>query len=151
MLRGEDEPIPGPDPDTVYYTKTSLPYVLDVSIVGPFYPLQKMVEHIQSRCGKEGSLPALRILKKTMEDVGIVSLEHLIAPLPGGGNMMIEVVREKNIEVAAFLRNCPPGTPRPVFTILKQTPHPELAKIMAGSWPFEHVPTLDFELVKTLL
>jgi hypothetical protein len=145
------EPVPAPDPDTVYYTKTSLPHVLDVSIARPFYPLEKMVEHIQSRCGKEGSLPALRVLKETIENVGIVSLEHLLAPLPGGEHMKIEIVREKNVNVAAFLRNCPPGTPRPVFMVLKQVPHPELEKIMAGSWPFEYVPTLDFEVIKSLL
>jgi hypothetical protein len=151
MLRREGEPDPTPDPDTVYYTKTSLLHVFDVSIAGPFYPMEKMIEHIQRRCGKEGSLLGLRTLKETIENIGMVSLEHLVAPLPGEEHMKIEVVREKNAEVAEFLRSCPPGTPKPVYMVLKQVPHPAHEEIMAGSWPFKYAPTLDLEMLKTLL
>jgi hypothetical protein len=65
--------------------------------------------------------------------------------------MTIEVVGEKNPDVAGFLRSCPRGTPRPVYTIFKQVPHPEVERIMAGSWPFDYVPTLDVEILKTFL
>jgi hypothetical protein len=55
MLRREGEPVPPSDPDTVYYTKTSLPHVFDVSIAGPFWPIEAMGEHIHSRCSREGA------------------------------------------------------------------------------------------------
>jgi hypothetical protein len=151
MLRPKGEPIPPPDPDTVYYTKTSLPHVLDVSVAGPFWPIEAMGEHIQSRCSKERSLPALRKLNEVVESIGFVSLQHIIAQLPGGEQMTIEVVREKNPDVAGFLRSCPRGTPRPVYTIFKRVPHPEVQQITAGSWPFDYIPTLDMEILKTFL
>jgi hypothetical protein len=151
MLRREGEPIPPPDPDTVYYTKTSLPHFFDVSIAGPFYPIEKMGQLIESRCSKEKSLPALRTLKEVTESIGLVSLQQIVAPLPGGAHMTIEVVREKNPSVAEFLRSCPPGIPRPVFMVIKQVPHPAMKEIMAGGWPFNHIPHLDLDILKSCL
>jgi hypothetical protein len=115
--------------------------------------MDNIVEHILGRCEREGSLPAMHMLNQTIERVGIVSLQHLIAPLPCGHHMKIEVVQERNAEVAEFLRGSPPGTPKPVYSILQQTPHPDHEKILAAgsNWPFQHVPTLDMEVLETCL
>jgi hypothetical protein len=151
MLHRDGDPVTPPDPDTVYYTKTSRPHVFDVSFAGPFWPIEAMGEHIHSRCSKEGSLPALRRLHEVVESIGFVGLQHIVAPLPGGEHMTIEVVGEKNPDVAGYLRSCPRGTPRHVYTISKQVLHPEFEQIIASSWPFDYVPTLDVEILKTFL
>jgi hypothetical protein len=41
ILRRVGEPIPTPDPDTIYYSKISLPHRFHVSIAGPFYPIKR--------------------------------------------------------------------------------------------------------------
>jgi hypothetical protein len=40
---------------------------------------------------REGSLPALTTFKETIDSVGIDSLEHLVAPLPSGLEMLIQI------------------------------------------------------------
>jgi hypothetical protein len=110
-----------------------------------------MGEHIENRCLMERSLPALRILEEISENNGFVHLQHIIAPLLGGEHITFEVVREKNPEVAKFLRNRRPRTPRPVFTIVKEVPHPALKEFKAGIWPFKHAPMLDLEVLKSCL
>jgi hypothetical protein len=50
MLRRGDESSLTPDLDTVYYTKTNIPHIYDVSIAGSVYPMDRIVEHIKSRC-----------------------------------------------------------------------------------------------------
>jgi hypothetical protein len=49
LHRGDDSTLT-PDLDTVYYTKTSIPDIYDISNAGPFYSMDRMVEHIESRC-----------------------------------------------------------------------------------------------------
>jgi len=151
MLRPGDPSAFTPDPDTVYYTKISMPHVHDVSVAGPFCPMDSIVQHIEQRCIRENSLPALPVLRETIEGAGIVSLGHIVAPLPGGQHMTIEIVREKNAQVATFLNDCPPRSPRPVYTILEQTCHPDHEQILAVLWPHEHIPTLDWKVIKTFL
>lgn len=155
LLHQGDSALP-PDPDTVYYTRTDSPHILDVSLAGPFYPMDRIVEHIKGRCIRAGSLPAIPLLDEIIENVGIVGLEHPVAPLPflpEGQHMTIGIVREKNSEVAAFLRSRTPNSPRPVYSLFKQICHPESTKLLANRsrWPFEHVPTLDFEILETFL
>jgi hypothetical protein len=93
----------------------------------------------------------LTILDETVEGVGIVSLEHLIAPLPNGHHMKIEILQEENAPVAAFLRGCQPGSPRPVYPIPEQTCHPDHKKMLANGCSFDYIPALDFVVLETLL
>lgn len=97
--------------------------------------MDSIVEHMLGRCQWEGSLPALPVLRETIENVGIVGLGHIVAPLPGGYYMTIQIVPEKNAEVANFLHNYPPHTPRPVYRIVKQTCHPHHEELLENDWP----------------
>jgi hypothetical protein len=109
--------------------------------------MDNMVEHIKGRCVRAGSLSALPLLDETIESVGIVGLEHLVTPLPPlpeGQSMTIEVVRGKNAEVLTLLRNWPANSPRPVYSLLKQTCHPDSDQLLAGRarWPLSICPLL---------
>jgi hypothetical protein len=155
MFHQGDSPLPS-DPYTVYYTRMESPHILDVSLVGPFYLMERTVEHIKGRCLRPGSLSATPMLDEVIKNIGIVGVQHLVAPLPSlphGQHMTVEIVREKYPDVAAFLRGCPANSPRPVYSLSKQTCHPDSAQLLAdrSHWLFEHVPTLDFELLRTFL
>lgn len=44
-----------PDPDTFYYLKTAKPHIHDISISGPYYPFDNIVEQIRYRLTLERS------------------------------------------------------------------------------------------------
>jgi hypothetical protein len=112
-------------------------------MAGPFYPIDNLIEHTKGRCHREESLETLPVVNKIVESVGIVSLEDLVAPLQNGHDMKIQIVGEKNAQGAAFPRGSLPKTPRPVYTIFKQTCHPDHKKMFASGWPFDYIPALD--------
>lgn len=138
------------DPDTLYYTKTRVPHQYEVTFSGPFYPVEGMITHIQRRCEKEGSLPAVYLLQKALHHADVVALWHVIAPLPCGNRIKIEVMRKTNSETAMFLRNGPPNTPGTVWSVFNQTLHPDHMSLMNDRWPFEHILTFDVEVLDTL-
>lgn len=68
-----------PDPDVIYYLKTTKPHVQDVSISGPFYPLSDVELQLRNRMTMERSTGG-----PTLDDLilsgGLPSMEHFNAP-----------------------------------------------------------------------
>jgi hypothetical protein len=143
-----------PDP------KITIGHTHHISIPGPFYPIGDLVKHLLRRCAQEGSLPALSVLKDLIENTGIVNLERIIAPLPDGRHRTIQVVREKNAQVAAFLRSYPPRSPRLSYTIFEHISALYYNAILPvpGAWPHEdegedegeYVPVSEGMVFKTI-
>lgn len=106
------------DPDTVYYIKTSKPHLKDVTIAGPYYPLQNIFPQLIRRLRREGSVAGERTIDEIVHsgDQAVLSLQHFNAPLPDGNVMKFELLREKNARVAHSL-------PGDVWTILIGTTH----------------------------
>jgi hypothetical protein len=153
MLRCNSGVSPTLDPDTIYYTKTSIAAIFDVSFAWPFYPFESIVKHIEGRFMRKESLPALSMFKGIIGCIGIITLEYLVAPLPGEDEMVIQIVRRKNPKVAAFLRGCSSHSPRPMCSIFSQTTHPDHVMLLApgDGWPFEHIPMADSDVLGTCL
>ena len=132
MGRGEEAE---PDPETIYYLKTSKPHLQDISISGPFYPLKNVVEQMLYRLTVEKSDQGERMLEEIMS-VGLESMEHINAPLPDGNIMKLQLLREKNAEVARKL-------PGDVWKVTVMTPD------MGGNMSGEHPPIKQMDIHRT--
>ncbi|KIW62436.1 hypothetical protein PV04_10609 [Phialophora macrospora] len=101
-LPGHDESARSPDPDVIYYLKTSKPHMLDVSISGPYYPLDEVLDQLHARMEIEGSTGG-----DTLDDLvssgAFPNVEHFNAPLPDGNIMKFQLLRERNRDVVRAL------------------------------------------------
>lgn len=112
------------DPDILYYLKTSKPHIGDITISGPYYPIDNMIEQIRWRLSQENSPQGSRTFEELLEAPGIGGIEHLNAPLPDGEVMRLQIQRERNAEVAAALRGRAPGTPLSTYKVYETVPDP---------------------------
>ncbi|ORY12359.1 hypothetical protein BCR34DRAFT_600737 [Clohesyomyces aquaticus] len=146
---GSDTPA-APDADTIFYLKTSKPHLKDVSISGPYYPLDATIEQIRSRLVQDKSVYGMSTFEELLRDVSIDGVTKVQAPLPDGDVMTLEICREKNAWVAAFLRGCQPNTPRPVYIVLQVIPHPDFVEGRMGDGiNSEFVPVVDSDIIAT--
>ncbi|KAF2256980.1 hypothetical protein BU26DRAFT_575369 [Trematosphaeria pertusa] len=137
--------------DTITYLKTSITKLQDISISGPFYPLDAIVEQIKGRLTEEVCFTGLANFEKDLGTSGIASLQEIKVALPEGLHMTIEVCRMKNPEVAAFLRRSPPNAPRPVYTVCAHIPDPTLPDLSPQHWGGSFMPLFDAEVLGTFL
>lgn len=78
------------------------------------------------------------MLDNLVYDVGFPSMEHINAPLPDGNVMKLQLLREKNAEVARSL-------PCAVWKVIIATP------IMTGDESTEHPTVKEMEVYRTYL
>ncbi|KAF2740883.1 hypothetical protein EJ04DRAFT_507348 [Polyplosphaeria fusca] len=111
--------------DSIYFLKTTFPHIKDISVSGPYHPLELVIPQMAARLQYEGSKPGLDMLKDRLESTDTTNMMHLEAPLPNGHVMEMQIQRYKNPEVAAFLRDGGPGKAKPTYSVLCSTPDPE--------------------------
>ena len=88
------------DHDTIYYIKTSKPHIHDVTMVGPFYPLEHVLPQLLFKVKVEKSTMGERVLDDIVYGGHVVEMRYFTAPLPDCNIMKFEIIREKNAEVA---------------------------------------------------
>ncbi len=93
----------GIDPDVIYYLKTSRPHLKDTSISGPCYPLDTVYEQMFRHLARERSVGGEQTLHEIISTGDIAMLQHLNAPTADGNILRLELLREKNAEIARVL------------------------------------------------
>jgi splicing suppressor protein 51 len=90
--------------DTIYYIKTHIPHLDYFTMFGPFHCPEAAVPSIQGKL-KQTSAAGLDIFNEILSAApnAIESFEHLEAPLANGKTMMIQLIKEQNLELAASL------------------------------------------------
>jgi hypothetical protein len=135
-LPGGDEP----DPDVIYYLKTSKPHMLDVSISGPFYPLEEVFNQLHTRMEMEESTGG-DMLDDLVFSGAFPNVEHFTAPLPDGNIMKFQLLRERNRDVVRAL-------PCKVWNITIASPNLSVGDSGPGS---PYPPVEDMQLRGTFL
>ena len=139
--RGLGNPAELIDPDVIYYLKTSKPHIQDVSISGPFYPLEKVFDQLHSRIKLEQSTGEA-ILDDLVLSGMFLSVEHFNVPIPGGHVMRFQLIQEKNTKVAESL----PGT---VWNVVVASPDISHGITRVPGSP--HPPVDDIDIHATFL
>ncbi|KAH7122248.1 hypothetical protein B0J11DRAFT_334194 [Dendryphion nanum] len=114
-----------PNPDAVYYIKTSIPSTRDISLMGPYWPLDSITQRIRQRLSEFKSAPGVAQFEETLKQTPIFGIEKLVAPLAaGGGTAEFEIIQMKRPEVAEFLLRSPqePDAERVTYTVYEHTP-----------------------------
>ena len=120
-----------PDTETIYFVKTSKPHIQDISILGPFYLVEDAHMQLLMMLRREKTSVGEEMLHDLVNDMGLASMEHLNAPLPDGNIMKLQLLREKNAEVARIL----PGeewkilVATLIMTSDRSTEHPRVKKL----------------------
>jgi hypothetical protein len=109
-----------PEVDAIYYLKTALPHRRDVSISGPYYPLETVKGQIMNKLAVEKGTHGYILLEETLENVSIQAVESLQSVLLEGGEIVFEILRDNNPEVAVFLRSASANGHRPVYGVVAQ-------------------------------
>lgn len=112
--KDRQQPSQEPDRDTIYYLKTSTPHVNDISISGPYYPLEAIIPQVRHHLSARSPTSVEAFDQMLSEWPGLQSFQHFKAPI-AGGHMIIELAKEKNRNVAAAL-------PGPVWYIARAEP-----------------------------
>ena len=88
------------DPDVIYYLKITKPHIQDIVISGPCYPLEQIFDQLLIKLKIERSPQSEAILDELVLSGAFLNLGHFNAPLPDGNTMRLELLRERNAEVA---------------------------------------------------
>jgi hypothetical protein len=133
-----------PVDDIVYFLKSALPHSRDVTISGPYWPLETLDQEIQMRIAAVGSDPGHNKWLDFVEEHSISRAACLIAALPKSeGKIQLEIIRHHNSEVATFVRNGSPSRSQPVYGVYEQLADPEY--LTQSTRPSDHgfLPVLD--------
>ncbi|EXJ78730.1 hypothetical protein A1O1_09132 [Capronia coronata CBS 617.96] len=127
-----------PDPDVIYYIKTTTPHIRDVSVSGPYSKLEDVLEQLLVKVRIAKSKDAERTLDEMVYSGQAPALVHLSCPLPDGNIMKLELLKQKNPEVARHL----PGS---VWYIIVATPFLDRTALGRSGC----VPVQDLDLYET--
>lgn len=136
---GHPESTYPPEPDTLYYLKTTIPHIGNISLCGPFFPPDTIARQIRVGLITERSVPGLGYFQYlwSLDHCHIQAVERFEAALPNGGEIQFEIVRHQKADVAAFVRNCPAGEPMPLYEVRVGTFHPDFSA-NEEKWKEEH-------------
>lgn len=109
---------PSPGADVVYFLKTTKPGIRDVSVSGPYHPLDAIAEQFKARLVAERAIHGFIVFEEALENVPITAIERLNTAIPNGGRMSFQIIRHSDPNVASYLRSCPPNEPRSVYAVL---------------------------------
>ena len=125
----------GSDPDDIYYIRTSKPQIQDISVSGPYYPLEHVLPQLRFQLDEEKSVEGKKILDDIVSGGDLSRVHHFTAPLLDGTIIRFEIVREKNAAIARSL-------PTSVWYVVVATPIVDGAELAEGKYP----PMEDIEL-----
>ena len=66
--------------DCIYYLKTSKPHIKDISISGPFYPVDSIIEQMKARLIIECSTEGLRALEEIVRTMPVRNMQLSTLP-----------------------------------------------------------------------
>lgn len=103
----DEDGLPAPHPDDIYYIKWSKPHLEQAAIVGPCYETEQIMTHLLLLLRRHKSVQGEETLDEIIFGGGdgalFHRLEHFNAVLPDGHIMKVEIIRERNAEVASAL------------------------------------------------
>lgn len=134
-----------PDLETIYHLRTSKPHIKDISMSGPYFPVEAVVEQVRHRLTVEGCMEGLQTFDDIVGAGQLSDLMHLNASMRDGNIIKFELLPEKNAEVAR-------AWPRQVWKVLVATP--DLTNFpnrtnRGQQTSQDHPPTKDMEVHKT--
>lgn len=108
------------DLDVIYYLRESIPHIKHLAIQGPYYNLEWAVRTMAGMFEVRKSDAGLMYIKQLWNDesVHFGGVAHVNAPLPDGNMMMVEIVKRKEPDVAAYLRGNV-GEPKTVYNVFE--------------------------------